>query len=67
MPFIKVYLHLVWSTKNRIPHLDSLNLRERVCQHIIENAKDKNIFIDHINGHQEHCHCLVALGSDQTI
>ncbi|MBK9256088.1 MAG: IS200/IS605 family transposase [Saprospiraceae bacterium] len=67
MPFIKVYIHFVWSTKNRIPHLDSLDIRNRVWQHILDNARQKNIFIDHVNGHMDHCHCLVSLGADQTI
>ena len=38
-----------------------------VWQHIRENAKKKGIFIDTINGHAEHCHCLVSLGTNQTI
>lgn len=67
MPFIKVYIHFVWSTKNREPFLDSPELRKKVWQHIRENAKDKNIFIDFTNGYTDHCHCLVSLGVDQTI
>jgi putative transposase len=67
MPFIKVYIHFVWSTKNREPFLDSPELRKIVWQHIRENAKEKNIFIDFINGYYDHCHCLVSLGVDQTI
>lgn len=67
MPFIKVYIHLVWSTKNRIPFLDSLELREKVWRHIRENAKEKGIYIDFINGYSDHCHCLISLGVDQNI
>lgn len=67
MPYIKEYIHLVWSTKNWKPHLDSEELRKKVWQHIKENAKEKNIFIDHINGYKDHCLCLISLGSDQTI
>ena len=36
-------------------------------KHIYENAKKKGIFIDFINGYQEHCHCLVSLGDNQTL
>ena len=36
-------------------------------KHIRENAKKKGIFIDFVNGYQEHCHCLVSLGDNQTI
>jgi len=67
MPFVKVYIHFVWSTKNRIPFLDSQELRKKVWNHISENAKEKGIFIDFINGYTDHCHCLVSLGVDQTI
>jgi REP element-mobilizing transposase RayT len=38
-----------------------------VWQHIRENAIKKDIFIDFVNGHTDHCHCLVSLGVDQTI
>ena len=67
MPFVKVYIHFVWSTKNRVPFLDTPELRKKVWQHIRENAKEKNIFIDFVNGYKEHCHCLVSLSIDQTI
>ncbi len=67
MSFIKVYIHFVWSTKNRIPFLETKELRQKVWQHIKENAKEKGIFIDFINGYSDHCHCLISLGVDQNI
>ncbi len=67
MPFVKVYIHFVWSTKNREPFLDSKELRVKVWNHIRTNAKEKGIFIDFINGYSDHCHCLISLGVDQTI
>lgn len=67
MPFIKIYIHFVWSTKNREPLLNTKEKRQLVWQHIRENAKEKDIFIDCINGYSDHCHCLVSLGVDQTI
>ena len=67
MPFIKVYIHFVWSTKNRKPFLASKELRLIMWNHIRENAKSKGIFIDFISGYNDHCHCLVSLGMDQTI
>ena len=67
MPFVKVNIHFVWSTKNREPFLDSLELREKVWGHIKENAKGKEIFIDTINGYRDHCHCLVSLGPNETM
>ena len=67
MPFVKVYIHFVWCTKNRIPFLASPEIRKQLWQHIRQNAKEKNIFIDFVNGYNNHCHCLVSLGIDQTI
>lgn len=66
MSYIKVWLHFVWSTKDRKPHLTD-DIRQKVFQHIRENAREKGIFIDFINGYVEHAHCLISLGSDQTI
>jgi REP element-mobilizing transposase RayT len=65
--FVKVYIHFVWSTKNRYPYLNTKELREKVWNHIRENAKSKGIFIDFINGYADHCHCLISLGIDQSI
>jgi putative transposase len=67
MPFVKVYIHFVWSTKNREPFLETKEIRDKVWFHIKENAQKKGIFIDFVNGYSQHCHCLVSLGIDQTI
>jgi putative transposase len=66
MPFVKVWIHFVWSTKNREPYLTD-EIRHKVLQHIRENAKDKGIHLDLIGGHVDHVHCLISLGTDQTI
>jgi REP element-mobilizing transposase RayT len=66
MPYVKVWIHLVWSTKNRFPFLTD-DIRPIVFQHIRENAKKKDIFLDFINGYWEHLHALVSLGTEQTI
>ena len=67
MPFVNVFIHFVWSTKNRIPYLETKEIRDALWEHIKDNGKQKDIFIDFVNGYQEHCHCLVSLGVDQTI
>ncbi|MEQ1676767.1 MAG: IS200/IS605 family transposase [Chitinophagaceae bacterium] len=66
MPYIKVWLHLVWSTKNRLPFLTN-KIRQTVFEHIRQNAKQKDIFLDCVNGYTDHIHCLVSLSNDQTI
>ncbi len=66
MSHIKVWLHFVWSTKNRKPLLTD-EIRQSVFSHIRENARKKSIFLDFINGFVDHVHCLISLGSNQTI
>jgi putative transposase len=67
MPFIKVYIHFVWTTKCRQPMLQNPSHRVIMHQHIRENALKKDIFIDHLAVQEEHCHCLVSLGKEQTM
>jgi len=67
MPFIKVYIHFVWSTKNRLPLLSSRTKRISVWNHIRNNARKNHIFLDHINGYNDHCHCLIAMKGTQSM
>jgi len=66
MPFTNIWIHLIWATKNRYPFLSD-GLLEKVITHINENAINKGIHIDFINGYKEHIHALVSLKSDQSI
>jgi len=67
MAFIKIYIHLVFSTRNRDPFLNTFDIRLKVWKHIKEYATEKGIFLDMINGYSDHCHCLISLGSNQNI
>jgi len=66
MSFLKIWIHLVFSTKNRKPFLTK-DIRYKVHQHIIENCKEKDIFILAVNGYTDHLHCLISLGKEQSI
>ena len=66
MPFLKIWIHLVWSTKNRQPVLTE-DIRQILLTHIKENAKEKNIHVDFLNGYIDHVHMLISLNADQTI
>lgn len=66
MPFLKVWIHLIWSTKNREPILQQ-EIRHSLFTHIRENARAKGIYLDFINGYLEHVHTLISLGADQSI
>lgn len=66
MGYIKIYVHFVWTTKNREPLLHK-EIREMIFTHIRENARSKEIYIDFIGGYLDHVHCLISLNSDQSI
>ena len=66
MSYVKIWVHAVWCTKNRNRILlkDS---KDQIIQHIRQNAKEKGIYIDSINGDLDHLHCLLALNADMPI
>jgi putative transposase len=66
MSYVRVWIHAVWATKNR-EHLLTQEIRPRVLSHIHENAKQKGIYIDSMNGYTDHLHCLFGLNADTTI
>lgn len=66
MSFVKVMIHAVWGTKSRYPYLTK-EIRQNVISHIKENALKKQIYIDTINGHSDHLHCLFGLNADVSI
>ena len=66
MPYVRISVHLVWSTKNREPLL-TRELRPMLFNHIQENATAKGISLDTIGGYLDHVHTLISLDSGQTI
>jgi REP element-mobilizing transposase RayT len=66
MSYVKIWVHAVWGTKNRYPFLTQ-RTKPQILEHIKGNAKGKGIFIDTLNGHTEHLHCLMALNADMSI
>lgn len=66
MSYVRIWVHLVFATKNREPWLTK-NILKLVRSHIIQNCKEKDIFLQKINGHLDHMHCLVSLGKQQSI
>jgi REP element-mobilizing transposase RayT len=67
MSWVRIWIHLVFSTKNRSPFLDTKELRRKGFQHIKRNAKTKEIWLDCVNGYKEHAHCLLSLGKEQKL
>ena len=63
MSLIKVWIHAVWGTHNREPILVK-EVRATLWDHIKSNALSKEIYIDTINGHLDHVHCLFELNTE---
>ena len=66
MPYIRIWVHLIFSTKNR-DKLITKSLKPQLNEHIRENARKKEIYIDFINCVEDHCHILLSLGASQSI
>lgn len=66
MPFIKIWVHLVWAIKNR-ESLLTKDVRQKLFSHIKENGLTKGIHVDFVNGYTDHVHCLISLNPDQNI
>lgn len=66
MSYIRIWVHLVFATKNREPLLIK-EIRDKVYQHIADNCKEKSIFLKAVNGYVDHIHCLISLGREQNI
>ena len=66
MPYTKIMLHFIWSTKNRLP-LISKALKPLLLTHIKENSVSKSIYIDCLNCVEDHIHLLISLGTEQTV
>lgn len=66
MSYIRIWVHCVWGTKNRIVYFDKQNAIQTI-KHIRENAKMKDIYIDFINIHKDHVHSLLSLNSGHSI
>lgn len=66
MPYVKLWIHFIWSTKNR-QKLITKELKPKLLEHIKANAVEKKIFIDTINCVEDHIHILISLSVYQTI
>ena len=66
MAYVRIWLHCVWGTKSKT-HFLTPNNKWEMINHIRENAKEKNIYIDFINGDKNHVHCIISLNPEQSI
>jgi REP element-mobilizing transposase RayT len=66
MSYVKIWIHAVWTVKNRKPILTS-EVRQTLFDHIHQNALSKEILMEIVGGHNNHVHCLFRLRNNQTI
>jgi putative transposase len=66
MSWVRIWIHLVFTTKNRASILHA-DIRAEIFNHIKQNAVEKNIWVDCVNGFSEHVHILFSLNKDQTL
>jgi len=64
--FSKIWIHAIWTTKNCEPVL-SKNIRRDLFRHIKEELGKQDIYIDTINGIEDHVHCLIQLKPVQSL
>jgi putative transposase len=67
MSLVRIWLHVVWSTKNREPFFETSAQRKLVFEHIMTYGRSKNIHVDFVNGYTDHVHVLLALGATQNV
>ena len=66
MSFVTIWVHVVWPTKNRYPYLTK-SIRDKLIYHIIENADEKGVHVNFINGYDDHLHLLISMNANQSI
>jgi putative transposase len=66
MSYVKIWIHAVWTVKNRKPILTA-EIRQILFDHILQNALSKEILMEVVGGHNNHVHCLFRLRNNQTI
>jgi len=66
MSFVRIWVHVVFTTQNHEPYLSS-EVRRRLIEHIRANCRVKGIFLESIGGWSDHLHLLISLGREQNI
>jgi REP element-mobilizing transposase RayT len=61
-----VWIHAVWTTKNRVPLIHS-NYMVEFCTFIRKNTREKGMMVDMVNGVEDHLHCLFRMRPSQSI
>lgn len=64
--FNKIWIHAIWSTKNRLPFLDE-SIEQKVHHYMQQQLKDSGCPVRVVNGMPDHVHCLFLLSPQKSI
>ena len=67
MSYVKIWIHLVWSTKHREPFFQTPALRKLIFSQILTFGRENGIHVDFVNGYTDHVHVLISLEPTQCI
>ncbi len=62
----KIWIHAIWSTKNRLPFIHS-SVEKKIHQFISEQLREQGCPVRVINGMPDHIHCLFLLNPQKSI
>jgi REP element-mobilizing transposase RayT len=57
----QVWLHIVFSTKNRMPDLKENEFRDQMFRMLAHHVKETGCVVANVGGHVDHVHLLVGL------
>ena len=64
--FNKIWIHAIWSTKERMPLILS-TVENKIHQFIAEQLREQGCPVRIINGMPDHIHCLFLLSPQKSI
>jgi REP element-mobilizing transposase RayT len=64
--FNKIWIHAIWSTKNRFPFINSA-AEQRIHSFISEQFREQGCPVRIINGMPDHIHCLFLLNPKKSM
>lgn len=65
--FSKLWLHLIWGTKNREKSLSDREFRKRISNHLLTYSKEKGIYMKANYVNSDHVHAVIDLPTNMTI
>ncbi len=65
--YTKIWLHLIWGTKNRAKTLSKEEFRKRISNQLLTYSKEKGIYMKTNYINSDHVHTLIDLPTNMTI